>query len=69
MNRVVRLPSKDESERAEKASKTAWFPQVGSWWKNDKGKVFFKLGLMPDVVFMLQVPKEDRDIDEDQGPF
>ena len=67
MEKVVRLPSQAEKERAEKNGKQAWFPNVGSWWTNDKGNTFFKLDLMPDVAFMLQQPKEKKEPEEDLG--
>lgn len=67
MEKVVRLPSAAEKERAEASNKQAWFPHVGAWWKNDKGNTFFKLDLIPDAVFMLQVPKEKSQPEEDLG--
>ena len=59
MNKIVRLPSEKETARAEADGKKAWFAQIGSWWRTDKGQVFLKLDLIPDTVYMLSVPRED----------
>jgi len=58
MEKVVRLPSNSEKEYAEDNNKKPWFPQVGSWWKTQSGKIMFKLDMFPDMAFMLSEPKE-----------
>lgn len=58
MNRIIRLPSKAESTNAEERDAKAFFPQVGAWWKTQKGQVMFKLDIFADQVFMLSEPKD-----------
>lgn len=60
MDRVVRLPSKAETENAEQNNRKPWFPWVGSWWKTKKGQLMFKLDLIPDTIFMMQKPKPEE---------
>jgi hypothetical protein len=65
MNKIVRLPSKAETDNAESRKAKAWFPQVGAWWKSQKGQLMFKLDILPDVVFLLQEPKPKQDQEQD----
>ena len=69
MNKIVRLPSKAETDNAAGRNAKAWFPQVGAWWKSQKGQLMFKLDILPDVVFLLQEPKpkpeQEQEFDAD----